>query len=235
MVALIFLACMYGQISCILLHGGTNLPGLHVWTGLMHPASWWRSSPWPVCMDRSHASSFMVALISLACMYGQISCIQLHGGAHLPGLHVWTDLMHPASWWHSSPWPACMDRSHASSFMVALISLACMYGQISCILLHGGTHLPGLHVWTGLMHPASWWHSAPWPACMDRSHASCFMVALSSLACMYGQVSCIQLHGGPQLPSLHVWTGLMHPASWWHSAPWPTCMDRESPHHLNHF
>ena len=68
----------------------------------MHPASWWHlapwwhSVPWPAYMDRSHASSFlvalssMVALSSLACMYGQVSCIQLHGGTHLPGLQVWT-------------------------------------------------------------------------------------------------------------------------------------------------
>ena len=99
------------------------------------------------------------------------------------------DLMHLVSWWHSAPWPDCVDRSHASIFMVALNSQACIYGHVSCIHIHGGTQLPGLHIWTGLMHPYSWWHSAPWPACMDRSHASNFKVTLSSLACIYGQLA----------------------------------------------
>ena len=90
-----------------------------------------------------------------ACVVRQVSCIQLHGGSSslacmCGGLHVW---------WHACV-VACMcgglhvwsDRSHASSFMVALAPwpacvVACMCG--------------GLHVWS------------------DRSHASSFMVALA--------------------------------------------------------
>ena len=208
------LACMHGHVSCIQLHGYSQLSGLHVWTCLMHPASWLLSALWPACMDRSHASSFMVTLSSLACMYGYVSCTQLHGGTQLSGLHVWICLMHPASWLLSALWPACMDMSHASSFMVALSSLACMYGYVSCIQLHGGTQLSGLHVWICLMHPASWWHSVLWPACMDRSHASSFMVALAFWpAYKERQVSFIQLHGGTDM---YAWIGLVHRASWWH-------------------